>query len=273
MVNADSAQLYRGMDIGTAKPSQAERRGVPHHLLDVLDVTQTATVAEFQRLARTAIADCRGRGAVPVVVGGSALYLRAVLDDIDFPGTDPAVRARLEAELAALGPAALHERLRARDPEAAAVVLPSNGRRIVRALEVAELTGRPYRATLPAHRYAYDAVVQIGVDVPREALDRRIEERVAAMWAAGLLDEVRSLERAGLRAGRTASRALGYRQVLAFLAGAYDEAEARRATVVGTRRFARRQASWFRRDQRIRWMPWDASDLLSRAVDAVRSVR
>ena len=266
VVNGDSMQIYRGMDIGTAKLTPEEQRGVPHHLLDRLDVTEPATVAEFQGWARDAIDDCRARGVVPVLAGGSALYLRAVLDDFEFPGTDAGVRARLEAELTEHGPGALHERLARADPAAAQVILPSNGRRIVRALEVVEITGRPYRANLPEHDYAYDDVVQVGLDVPREVLDERIRLRVDRMWAAKLVDEVRRLESLGLRDGRTASRALGYAQVLRHLAGECTEDEAREDTVRGTRKFARRQDTWFKRDPRIGWLPYDAPDLLDRAL-------
>nr|MBA3266267.1 tRNA (adenosine(37)-N6)-dimethylallyltransferase MiaA [Nocardioidaceae bacterium] len=245
VVNGDSMQLYRGMDIGTAKLSLAERRGVPHHLLDVLDVGQPATVAEFQGWAREAISDCRSRGATPILTGGSALYLRAVLDEFEFPGTDPTVRDRIEADLRAQGVARLHARLLGLDPAAAAAILPGNERRIVRALEVIELTGGPFRASLPEHVYAFDSVVQVGIDVPRAVLDERIEARVDQMWRAGFVDEVRRLERQGLREGRTASRALGYRQILRFLAGECSEDEARAATVLATRKFAKRQATWF----------------------------
>jgi len=269
VVNGDSMQVYRGMDIGTAKLTPDERRGVPHHLLDRLDVTEPATVAEFQGWARAAIDDCRARGVVPVLAGGSALYLRAVLDDFEFPGTDAGVRARLEAELGELGATALHARLAEADPAAAEVILPSNGRRIVRALEVGEITGRPYRASLPEHEYAYDDVVQIGLDVPRDVLDERIRLRVDKMWAAGLVDEVRRLESLGLRDGRTASRALGYAQVLRHLAGGCTEDEAREDTVRGTRKFARRQDTWFKRDDRICWLPFDAADLPARALDLI----
>jgi tRNA dimethylallyltransferase len=269
VVSADSMQLYRGMDIGTAKTSAR----VTHHLLDILDVTETSTVAEFQRMARAAIDDCLARTVVPVLVGGSALYVRAVLDRFEFPGTDPDLRARLESELARVGPAALHDRLAAADPEAAGRILPSNGRRIVRALEVVELTGQRFSAALPTYEYAYPAVTQIGVDVPRDVLDRRIADRVDAMWRAGLVDEVRELERAGLREGRTASRALGYAQVLRFLAGECTEDDARAETVRATRRFARRQDSWFRKDPRIVWLPHDAPDLVDRALAAVHVPR
>ena len=269
IVNTDSMQLYRGMDVGTAKHPVAERRGIPHHLLDRLDVTEPATVAEFQGWARAAIDDCRARGGTPVLVGGSALYVRAVLDRFEFPGTDPAVRARLEAELAERGATALHERLSALDPEAAARIIPSNGRRVVRALEVIEITGRPFSASLPGLEYFYADAVQIGVDIPRPVLDERIARRVERMWDAGLVAEVRRLEAAGLRQGRTANRALGYQQVLAFLAGAISEAEAKEQTIAATRRFARRQDSWFRKDPRIVWVGWDDPDRVAKALAAI----
>jgi tRNA dimethylallyltransferase len=267
VVNADSMLVYRGMDIGTAKPTEAERDGVPHHLLDVLDVSRTATVAEFQEMARAAIADCRARGVLPVVVGGSALYVRAVVDDFVFPGTDPQLRRRLEAELESLGVETLHRQLAARDPAAAAAIGPGNGRRVVRALEVLELTGGPYAATLPEHRYLLPDVVQIGLAIERPVLDARIEARVAAMWRAGFVDEVRALAEGSpsLREGLTASRALGYRQLLAHLDGELTEEQAREQTVIATRRFARRQGGWFRRDPRIHWLAWDRPDLVEAA--------
>jgi tRNA dimethylallyltransferase len=268
IVNADSMLVYRGMDIGTAKPTAEERARVQHHLLDILDVTETATVAEFQHRARAAIADCRAREVVPIVVGGSALYVRAIVDQLDFPGTDPVLRARLETELADLGAEALHRRLAAIDPAAAAAILPANGRRIVRALEVIELTGRPFAARLPERRYALPGVVQVGLAIERPALDSRIEQRVDAMWAAGLVEEVRRLAEHGLRDGLTASRALGYRQVLDLLDGEVDEAEARRRTVAATRRFARRQDSWFRQDPRIGWLAYDRGDLVEASLAA-----
>lgn len=270
IVNADSMQLYRGMDIGTAKLTAKERKGVPHHLLDVLDVTETATVAQFQQLARSIIGDCLDRGVPPIVVGGSALYVRAVLDRFEFPGTDPELRARLESELAAGGPAALHERLRETDPVAASTILPTNGRRIVRALEVIELTGRPYTASLPAKEYAFDEAVQVGLEVPRADLVARIAARVDRMWRRGFVDEVRRLDSRGLRAGRTASRALGYAQVLRFLGGEWTEDHARAETIRATRRFARRQDSWFGKDDRIRWLPYNDPDLVARAVELLR---
>ena len=203
-----------------------------------------------------------------MLVGGSALYTRAVLDEFEFPGTDPAVRARLEAELADVGPQALHARLAAVDPAAAAQVLGSNGRRIVRALEVVEITGGPFRAGLPEHRYHYPGAVQIGVDIDRPTLDARIEARVEQMWRLGLVEEVRGLLAHGLREGRTASRALGYQQVLAHLSGELTEDEARERTVTGTRRFARRQDSWFRKDARVRWVPHDDPAVTETALAA-----
>ena len=270
VVNADSMQLYRGMDVGTAKLTEAERQGVPHHLLDVWDVTETASVADYQRRARAVVDELRASGRTPVLVGGSGLYVRAVLDHLEFPGTDPAVRARLEAELDAEGPAVLHARLAAIDPDAAAAILATNGRRIVRALEVVEITGGRFIATLPEQRDVYPSV-QIGLDVPRPVLDARIDARVERMWAQGLVDEVRGLESVGLRSGVTASRALGYAQVLRLLDGELTEAEAVEDTARTTRRFARRQDTWFRRDDRILWLPHDADYLTTQAHQALTS--
>jgi tRNA dimethylallyltransferase len=273
IVNADSMQLYRGMDIGTAKLTVAQRQGVPHHLLDIWDVRQTASAAEYQRLARAAIGAIQKRGLVPVLAGGSGLYVRAALDPLEFPGTDPRLRAQLEAELAEHGPAVLHARLAGLDPVAAAAILPSNGRRIVRALEVIELSGKPFSAVLPEYESLYPAV-QIGLAVDRAELDRRIADRTGLMFAAGLVEEVAGLERAGLRAGKTASRALGYAQVLRFLDGEYPLEEARAQTILATRRFVRRQESWFRRDPRVTWLPAgaaDAGDLLERALATIGS--
>jgi tRNA dimethylallyltransferase len=269
VVNTDAMQLYRGMDIGTAKLPVAERRGIRHHLLDRLEVSEPATVAEFQGWAREVVADCRSRGVTPVLVGGSALYTRAVLDRFEFPGTDPQVRRRLEKELAAAGPEAMHRRLTDVDPAAAERILPSNGRRVVRALEVVEITGRPFTASLPELRYHDPDTVQVGVDIPRDVLDERIAVRVQRMWDAGFVEEVRGLVGHGLRQGRTASRALGYQQVLAHLDGEMTEREAKEQTVVGTRRFARRQDSWFRKDPRISWVRWDDPDRVDKALAAV----
>jgi tRNA dimethylallyltransferase len=264
VVNADAMQLYRGMDIGTAKLRPDEWLGVPHHVLDLWDVTEPASVAEYQITARAAIDAIRDRGRVPLLVGGSGLYVRAVLEQFEFPGTDAALRAELEAELARIGPGPLHARLAERDPEAAARILPSNGRRIVRALEVVQLTGSAFVAQLPDPTPYYPAV-HIGVDRDPAVLDRRIAERVDRMWAAGLVAEVRALE-PGLRAGRTAGRALGYHQILRYLAGEITEDQARLDTVAATRRFVRRQRSWFRRDPRITWLDGESATLTADAL-------
>ncbi|WP_185973072.1 tRNA (adenosine(37)-N6)-dimethylallyltransferase MiaA [Aeromicrobium piscarium] len=266
VVNADAVQLFRGMDIGSAKVTEAERAGVPHHLLDVLDVREEANVAVFQRSARRAIDEIRGRGALPVLVGGSSLYVRAVIDPLDFPGTDADVRARWDQRLSELGAEALHAELRRRDPAAAEQILPTNGRRIVRALEVGELTGAPFRATMPDFTSVYDDLVMIGLDVPRHVLDDRIRRRVDQMWDDGLVEEVERLRAEGIEEGLTASRALGYQQLLAHGRGEIGEDEAHEQTITGTRRFARRQDRMFRKDPRVRWLPYDAADLVERAV-------
>ncbi len=261
IVNADSMLVYRGMDIGTAKPTADQRGAVPHHLIDILDVTQDASVAQFQQLARTAIADCRDRGVIPLLVGGSALYLHAILDEFDFPGTDPGLRSRLETEVARIGAVAMHRRLARIDPQAGAAILPGNGRRIVRALEVNELTGRPFTAQLPRPEYALSNIVQVGIEQTRAERDQRIAERVQRMWHRGLVDEVQTLIPQGLPDGRTASTALGYRQVLQYLDGEFGQEEAQQRTITQTRKFARRQDSWFRRDERIRWFAVDPDPL------------
>jgi tRNA dimethylallyltransferase len=272
VVNADSMQLYRGMDIGTAKLTPEERQGVPHHLLDIWQVTETASVAEYQHRARAAVDEILARDRVPLLVGGSGLYVRAVLDRLEFPGTDPGVRAELEAELARVGPGPLYDRLRASDPAAAAVILPSNGRRIVRALEVVTLTGRPFAARLPEPRPAY-ASIQLALDRDPVELDERVAVRVDRMWAAGLVAEVRGLVDQGLREGRTARAALGYQQVLAYLDGEITESGAYQETIRATRRFVRRQRSWFRRDPRPVWLDAAQPDLLAAALSVVRDNR
>jgi tRNA dimethylallyltransferase len=266
IVSTDSMQVYRGMDIGTATPTVDERHGVPHHLFDAWDPDHAVTVAEFQQHARAAIDDIGGRHRIPVVVGGSGLYVSAVLDDLRFPGTDPVIRGRLEDELADVGPAPLHQRLAILDPEAAAAILATNGRRIVRALEVIELTGGPFVARLPEPSEVYPTV-RVGLAIPRDHLDSRIAERVDRMWADGFVDEVRGLCGQGLGATPTASRALGYQQVLAFLAGDCSEEQARQGTVDATRRFARRQQRWFRRDARILWVDYDSPTAADEVLD------
>jgi tRNA dimethylallyltransferase len=272
IVNTDAMAVYRGMDIGTATPPTAERRGIAHHLLDLLDVTEPLTVAEFQGWAREVIAEVRARRRTPVLVGGSALYTRAVVDRFEFPGTDAAVRAGLEAELAAVGPAELHRRLAEQDPESAAQILPENGRRIVRALEVVSITGTAFRASLPEPVYLDPATVQIGVDIDRPTLDARIEKRVRAMFDEGLVEEVRRLLAVGLAEGRTARTAIGYREVTSYLEGRLTLDHAIEATAAATRRFSRRQDGWFRKDPRVVWVPWDAADRVERALAAVRTV-
>jgi len=262
VVNADSMALYRGMDIGTATPTAAERRGVPHHLFGVLDPREDASVAAYQTRARAAVEGLRAAGTATVVVGGSGLHLRALLDDLDFPGTDPALRAALEAEAAELGTGALHARLAALSPETAARVPPGNARRVVRALEVLALTGRPPTAVLPDPGPARWGAVQVGLDPPLDVLDARISARTDGLYDAGLVEEVRALDAAGL--GRTAARAIGYASVLRLLAGEVTAAQAREETARATRRLVRRQRSWWRRDTRIRWLPWSA---LSAAYD------
>ena len=260
VVNADSMLVYRGMDIGTAKPSLDERRGVPHHLIDIMDVTESASVAEFQALARATLAEVRRRGAVPILVGGSALYSRAITDVFEFPGTDQQVRARWESALAAQGSAALHAELATRAPHAAAEILPGNGRRIVRALELLDLD-QELRPTLPRWTYALANVHTVGLELDRAVMDERINDRVDQMWHDGLVEEVRSLVDVGLTRGRTAARAIGYRQVLAYLAGETTEDEAKLAVAAATRRFARKQLGWYRRDHRIIWHPSGAVDV------------
>ena len=266
VVGTDSMQVYRGMDIGTATPSPEEMSGVAHRMIDVWAPDREVSVAEFQAEARQSIDETMAGGSLPIVVGGSGLYVSAVLDDLRFPGTDPQVRAKWERELERIGPEALHAQLALLDPPAAAVILPTNGRRIVRALEVIELTGEPFAANLPEPVDVYDTV-RIGLEVPRELLDVRIAERVDRMWAAGFVDEVRALLSRGM--SRTAERALGYAQAIEQLNGVLTEDEAKASTVAATRRFARRQQRWFRRDQRVQWIPYDATDAVERCLAAV----
>lgn len=268
IVNADAMQQYRGMDIGTAKLTVAERRGIPHHQLDVLDVTETATVARYQQAAAADVEAIAARGAVPIVVGGSMLYIQSLLDEWSFPATDPAVRAKWEQRLAEVGVAALHAELVRVDADAAASILPTDGRRIVRALEVVELTGKPFAASAPAIGKPRWNTAIIGLDWDTAVLDERLAQRTDKMFADGLVDEVRGLLGRGLREGVTASRALGYAQVIADLDSGGDGSAAREPTFVGTRRYVRRQRSWFRRDHRIHWLDGAATD----NVDAVLKV-
>jgi tRNA dimethylallyltransferase len=275
IVNADAMQLYRGMDIGTAKLAPAQRRGVPHHQLDVLDVTETATVARYQAAAAADVEAIAARGAVPIVVGGSMMYIQSLLDGWSFPATDPAVRARWEQRLAEVGAATLHTELSARDPLAAGVIRPTDGRRIVRALEVVELTGQPFAASAPTMGSPRWDTAIVGLDTDTAALDARLAQRTDKMFADALVEEVVALLGRGLRDGVTASRALGYAQVIAALdagGGAEALAAAREQTYVGTRRYVRRQRSWFRRDHRIAWLDGDGTDNVAQTLRAWRDV-
>ncbi|MFF2391271.1 tRNA (adenosine(37)-N6)-dimethylallyltransferase MiaA [Nocardia sp. NPDC058114] len=266
IVNIDAMQLYRGMDVGTAKLPPDQRRGIPHHLLDVLDVTDTATVAAYQSAARAVVEDIMARAKTPVIVGGSMMYVQALLDEWDFPATDPEVRARWEALLEEGGVQALHAALREADPVAAATILPTDGRRMVRALEVVELTGRPFAASAPTIGAPRWNTAILGVDRETAALDARIETRTALMFEHGLVDEVRGLIDRGLREGQTARRAIGYAQVLAYLDDEYDLGHARERTLIGTRRYVRRQRSWFRRDPRVSWVDGADPELAATAL-------
>lgn len=267
VVNADAMQLYRGMDIGTAKVPVSERRGIAHHQVDVLEVHQEASVAAYQQQGRADLAQIADRGPPAVVVGGSGLYVRALLDEMSFPGTDPQVRTALEERSGAQGSAVLHAELARLDPVAAERIDPRNARRVVRALEVIQLTGRPFSANLPAHRYAIPAV-QIGLQMSREDLDARIDARAAVMFSAGLIEETRALIPAGLEQGRTANRAVGYAQALAVLRGDLEPEQAVLDTAQATRQLARRQLTWFRRDPRVHWLQAGAG-ALREALDHV----
>lgn len=269
IVNIDAMQQYRGMDIGTAKLPLAERRGISHHQIDVLNVDEVATVARYQAAASADIDTLLGAGRTPVIVGGSMLYIQGLLDDWQFPATDPQVRARYEALLAEIGVTALHRRLADVDPAAAASILDTDGRRIVRALEVVELTGEPFAAAAPTIGQPRWGTRILALDRDTADLDERIGRRTAAMFADGLVEEVVGLAERGLRDGRTARRAIGYAQTLAALDGEYDLAHAQELTFIGTRRYVRRQRSWFRRDHRLVWLDAAAPDLTARALDTL----
>ena len=271
IVNVDAMAQYRGMDIGTAKPPVAERRGIIHHQLDVLDVTETATVARYQDAARADIERLLGTGITPVIVGGSMLYVQALLDDWSFPATDPLVRAGYEQQLADIGVAAMHRLLAEVDPQAAATILDTDGRRSVRALEVVELTGKPFAASAPTLGEPRGGTIILAVDRDTAALDERIARRTGQMFTDGLVAEVEALCEAGLREGVTAPRAIGYAQVLDYLDGTIDLDQARELTFIGTRRYVRRQRSWFRRDHRITWLDGGDPDLLTTAMRVVGS--
>lgn len=272
IVNADAMQLYRGMDIGTAKLSAAQRRGIAHHQLDVLDVTETASVARYQQAAAADVEAIAARGAVPIVVGGSMMYVQSLLDEWTFPATDPAVRAKWEQRLADAGVGALHAELARVDADAASLILPTDGRRIVRALEVVELTAQPFAASFPEIGAPRWDTAIIGLDWDTTVLDARLEQRTNKMFADGLVEEVLTLLERGLRDGVTASRALGYAQVIADLDSGGDGTGAREPTFVGTRRYVRRQRSWFRRDHRITWLDGADPDNVDAALRVWRHV-
>lgn len=267
IVNADAMQLYRGMDIGTAKLPVPERRGIPHHLLDTLDPRDEASVADYQQDARTAIEAIIARDAVPILVGGSGLYVSSVIHDFHFPGTDPEVRARLETELSDVGPGLLYRRLLTLDPEAAASIGAANGRRLVRALEVIEITGEPFGAGLPEDGGLWRPATIIALSAPRETLVARLDSRVEAMWRQGIVAEAEALREHGL--GVTAARAIGYAQALGQLDGTLTESESIESTAALTRRYARRQVGWFRRYREAQWIEHDDPRVVEFALDRV----
>ncbi|MCL2784166.1 MAG: tRNA (adenosine(37)-N6)-dimethylallyltransferase MiaA [Propionibacteriaceae bacterium] len=274
IVNADSMLVYRGMDIGTAKPSLEERRGVVHHLIDVKEVNQSASMLEFRDLARQAIAEIRSRAGIPIVVGGSALYLHAIMDHMDVPPTDKDLRARLEQDFTALGAQVMYDRLAQANPGAAWSIGPTDRRRIIRALEAIELTGE-FQSTLPAWTYELGNVYQIGLDISRQEMDQRIEARVERMFEQGFVDEVRRLIPAGIKESPTAAHAIGYHQILDYLDGLITEDQAKESTIIKTRQFSRKQLSWWRRDTRIAWLnaDVDANELYTEYAGVLESLR
>ena len=268
IINADAMQLYRGMDIGTAKLTESERRGVPHHLIDAVEPSEELTAVQYADLAQVKIKEVLGRKNLPILVGGSMFYVSAAIDQMDFAPTDEAVRERLEAKAEEIGALALHQELAAVDPASADRIPAQNARKVVRALEVIELTGEPYKSTLPEPTYLIPTL-QLGIDVDREILKKRIRERVLGMWQGGLLDEVRSLQSSGLKLSRTAAVAIGYAQAASQLAGELSESEAIEETISLTNRYARRQMSWFRRDKRIKWLD-SSANLEAQAFTQIR---
>ncbi|MFM2030892.1 MAG: hypothetical protein RI927_512 [Actinomycetota bacterium] len=271
IVNSDSMQFYRGMDIGTAKLSLPERLGIKHHLIDWLDITDESTAAEYQAEARPLIENLQSQGIVPILVGGSMLYVAAVLNNFEFPARDAKLRLQLEQELEELGPHEMHRKLKAIDPVAASRIIPENGRRSVRAIEIVTLTGQPFAAALPDEPEDWQPVLEIGINGPREDLVLRLEKRVHKMWQLGLVEEARSLIPLGVRSGKTSSRAIGYSQALAQIDGTMSEAEAIADTVRLTQKYARRQMSWFRRDSRINWLDYQDQTMNSQAASLVRT--
>ena len=270
IINADAMQLYKGMDIGTAKLPLAERRGIEHHLIDVLEVTQESTAAEYQKIARAKILEIQSRGAMPILVGGSMLYVAAVLNNFEFPVRDKDLRARLEQELLELGPNAMHQKLVVLDASAASRIDPENGRRIVRALEIVTLTGEPFAAALPDKIESWQEVLEIGLRMDREILVAKLEERVRGMWEKGMVEETKDLISKGLRESVTAGYAIGYAQALAQLDGELSQEQAIESTTKLTQKYARRQMSWFKRDTRINWLDALDPEVTSLAIALVR---
>ena len=271
IINCDAMQFYRGMDIGTAKLPPPERGEIPHHLIDHLEIIDESTAADYQAVARPLIEGLQARGVVPIMVGGSMLYIAAVLNDFEFPGTDPELRAELEADLEQLGALAMHRRLAEIDPVAASRIIPQNGRRSVRAIEIVTMTGKPFAAALPEVPVEWQPSLQIGLNGPREDLVHRLELRVERMWAQGLVQEVEGLIGQGLRDAKTAKRAIGYAQALAQLDGEMTQQEAVADTVRLTQKYARRQMSWFRRDQRINWLDYQSPEKNDQALALVQA--
>lgn len=271
IINSDSMQFYRGMDIGTAKLTLDERRGISHHMLDVLDITEESTAADYQSQARPLVERLQSQGITPIVVGGSMLYIAALLNTFDFPARDEAIRAELEQQLEDLGPHAIHRRLAELDPVAASRIIPENGRRTVRALEVVLITGKPFAAALPEKTESWQPVVEIGLNSDRAHLVNRLDRRVHKMWQLGLVEETRALEPFGIRTGKTSSRAIGYAQALNQIDGKISQDEAIADTVRLTQRYARRQMSWFKRDERISWLDYQDENYRNQALEIVRT--
>ena len=269
IINSDSMQFYKGMDVGTAKLTLAERQGITHHLFDFLEITDESTAAEYQQIARPLITKLQGDGITPILVGGSMLYVAAVLNMFEFPARDEALRAKLEQDLIDVGPHEMHRRLKALDPIAASRIIPENGRRSVRAIEIVTLTGEPFAAALPEVPEDWQPVLEIGINGDRENLRARLETRVHKMWQQGLIDEVKALEPKGIRDGKTSSVAIGYAQAIRQIDGELTESEAIADTVRLTQKYARRQMSWFRRDQRIQWLDYQDPQATSKALALV----
>ena len=271
IINCDSMQFYKGMDVGTAKLTLTERQGITHHLFDFLEITDESTAAEYQQIARPLILELQAKGVTPILVGGSMLYVAAVLNRFEFPARDEELRAKLEQDLLDLGPHEMHRRLKELDPVAASRIIPENGRRSVRAIEIVTLTGEPFAAALPEVPEDWQPVLEIGINGDREDLRVRLEARVHRMWQQGLIEEVKSLEAKGIRDGKTSSVAIGYAQALKQIDGEMTEAEAIADTVRLTQKYARRQMSWFRRDQRIHWLDYQDSEATAKALALVDS--